>query len=450
MGKLRIAVIEDDPDIRRLLEEWLIRDSHEILTLSNAIEIQKYLGEFRPDVVILDNRLPGKSGMEALVEIKCTDPLVEVILITAYYTIEEAVKSIKLGAYNYIPKPVPMEKLLGDINEIRKIRSLRSMTGDLERRIVERYEFSGMVGRNPAMLELFSLAKRVAPHFSTALITGETGTGKELLARALHMMSPRAGGPFVVFNCAALPESLAESELFGFEKGSFTGAFQAKPGLFEIAQGGTIFLDEIAEMPVSLQAKLLRAIDEREIKRIGSTKLINLDINIILATNRDLRKAIQAGSFREDLYHRINIIEFFIPPLRERKDDIPLLYMHFLENFNKKFNRNIKGASLPVKKFFMEYHWPGNVRELKNVIERAVMVADEDFILMRHLPSYMLQEKREESEMEEGRIISLDEAEKIHIEKILRITEGNRQRAASLLGISRTSLYRKMRKHGLI
>lgn len=352
MEKLRIAIIDDDPNIRNLIVEWLKRENHELLALGDAMEIEKKLGEFKPDIVIIDNVLPGKSGIEALSEIKKLDPLVEVILITGFYNIEEAVRSIKLGAYDYIPKPIPMDKLISDINQIKNTKYLRSITDDLEKKLTERYEFFGMVGRNPAMLELFSLAKRVAPHFSCALITGETGTGKELLARALHMMSPKSAGPFVVFNCAALPESLAESELFGFEKGAFTGPFQSKPGLFEMAQGGTLFLDEIGELPISLQAKLLCAIDEREIKRIGSNKVTQLDINIILATNRDLVKAIEMGSFREDLYHRINIIEFYIPPLRERRDDIPLLYRHFLQNFNRKFNKKVKGASLPVKNIY--------------------------------------------------------------------------------------------------
>jgi DNA-binding NtrC family response regulator len=404
-------------------------------------DIEVVLIEFQQSPTI------NSALMKLLIEIKDFDQRVEVVLTATHFSPEVAVEAVKLGATDCISPPNNLDSILESLNNVTEYKYLRQQTGLLEREIRERYTFQDIISRNLYMLEIFTLVRRLAKHFTTVLVTGETGTGKEMVAKALHNMSPRSKNRFVPCNCSSFPESLLERELFGHVKGAYTGATDSKPGIFEYADGGTVFLDEIGELGIPLQAKLLRVLEDHKIRRIGSPEEISIDVQVIAATNKDLRVAVKDVRFREDLFYRINVVEIHLPPLRERKEDIPLLCHYFLSQFNNKFNKNIKGISRKAQILLMNHTWEGNVRELENVIESAAILVTKDYISDQEI-SKQLQKSAGpgKSGISYGDDLSLEEVEKQHIANILKKTGGNKVKASAILGLSRRSLYRKIDK----
>ncbi|MDX1778867.1 MAG: sigma-54 dependent transcriptional regulator, partial [Thermodesulfobacteriota bacterium] len=421
-----------------------------VLTASKAPQVLALLQKSTAEIVLIGfKKLPTSNAPLAklLDLIKYFDQRIEVLLVAPKFSREFATQSIKRGAADCISDPEYLEAILDSLNKLLEFSDIRKQTGLLEQQIRDHYTFKGMISKNPYMLEIFDLIRRLANHFNTIFITGETGTGKELVARALHDLSPRTGQQYVACNCSAFPESLLERELFGHVKGSFTGATDSKPGLFEFADGGTVFLDEIGEMELPLQAKLLRVLENQTIRRIGSPDEVSVDVQVITATNRDLRSAIKDKRFREDLFYRINVIEIHLPPLRERKEDIPLLCHHFLSQFNTKFDKNIKGISRKAQILLMNHQWEGNVRELQNVIESGAILTTKD-----HISDDDVQKQLEKTKgarttaIPYGDNLTLEEVERQHISRVLEKTGGNKVQAAALLGLSRSALSRKIEK----
>jgi len=396
--------------------------------------------------VLLDQRLPDADGTEVLKEIKRLSPEVPVIMLTAYGTVKSSVKAMKLGAFDYIEKPYDIEEVKLTIANALKLRMLEEEINHLRLELKEKYALSGIIGKSKAMQDVFRLIKDIAPLDITVLITGETGTGKELVARAIHYNSSRANGPFVAVNCAAIPENLLESELFGYEKGAFTGAVKRKKGKIELAERGTLFLDEIGDMPSELQAKLLRFLEDRTFERLGGEENIKANVRIVAATNQDLTLAIKERRFREDLYFRLNTVTIYLPPLRKRLEDIPLLAEHFVQQYNQNFKKDVKGISPEALSLLMQYDWPGNVRELKHVIERAVALCRGEMVTPKDLALEPKEELGEEI-YDLNRI--LERHEKAAIKKALMQTGYNKTKAAQLLGISLRSLQYKVKKYGL-
>lgn len=423
------------------------------LTLAGAKgDLTSLINQEKPRVILLVREGRLSEAISRLRKIKSHDPLMEVIVLGQPERESRVAEVIKAGALDYLGLPVSAGALADSLKKLEEKISIRRETYQLERELASKYIFEGMVGRHPAMLELFALVERLARHPITVLITGETGTGKELVARALHRLSPRQDKPLVVVDCTTLPESLFESEVFGYERGAFTGADRAKVGLLKEADGGTIFFDEISEIPLSTQAKLLRFLSERTFKPLGSNRPVRVEVRVICATNRNLREEVRKGTFREDLYHRINVAEINLPPLRKRKDDIPLLCLHFIDRYNQRFGKAIRGLSNRVKKILFEYDWPGNIRELEKVIERGVMLTTDNFIDLQHLPERMI--SLVETELVEDKTypyvnLTLSEIEKKHLLEVLRANEFNKQKAAKALGLTRPALYRKLKKHNL-
>lgn len=449
--KPTILAVDDESSV---LEAYrlILEEEYTLLTAQNGEEALKILSQEHIDLVLLDLKLPGMGGLEILERLKQIDENIDVIVITAVNDVSSAVKSIKLGAYDYFTKPFDVDKLLTIIQRVFERQALLKEVLYL-RLAMEQQQFVNIVGRSKKMLQIFDLITRVARNNVTVLITGESGTGKELIARAIHQYSDRAQKPFVAVNCAAIPENLMESELFGHERGSFTGAIERRLGKFELAQGGTLFLDEISSMRIELQAKLLRALQEREIERIGSMRAIPIDVRIIAATNQDLRTLIKQDKFREDLYYRLNVIPIFLPPLRARKEDIPLLVEHFLEKYNRLFQRSVKGLSPSAMERLLHYHWPGNIRELENIIERLVAITTNQYIQLQELPldlsapdSLLTNDLFEEQ-------TTLREAvqlfEKHFILRTLEKVRWNQTLAAKLLGIHRNTLASRLDALGL-
>ncbi len=402
--------------------------------------------------VLLDAPKAGPDAAPLLKKLKRFDPLIDVVILGDESGPEAILDWIHKGATDHVPKPVQPGSIAEVLQRIAERRTLRRETFQLEKKLERKYVFQGMISRNPTMLEIFALIENIARHFSAVLITGETGTGKEGAARAIHALSPYKDRPLVVCDCAAIPENLFESELFGYRKGAFTGADRDKRGLFEEADQGVIFLDEIAEIPVPVQAKLLRVLENHQFRPLGATENKDIEVRIIAATNRDLAEGIRAGTFREDLYHRLNRVEIRIPPLRERLEDITLLVRHFVQAFAKEFSKSLRGVSRDVQKIFLKYDWPGNVRELENVLESASMVCRKDFIETANLPKHLrdfeapagsLSLLRKES------LSTLESLEKEYIIYLLKVTRNNLRRTAGILGISRTTLYNKMAKFNL-
>jgi DNA-binding NtrC family response regulator len=360
-------------------------------------------------------------------------------MMTAHYSTESAVQAIQKGACDYLDKPISLQRLRKLVGELLDQGKRRMQARQLEQELLKAYNFEGIIGRSPLMLEAFAKIRRVAPHFRTLLLTGETGTGKELAARALHHLSPVAAGPFVVCNCSALPTELIESELFGYVKGAFTGAATDKVGLFEAAEGGTMFLDEIGELPLLSQAKLLRVIQNQELQRLGSTSARNINVRILGATNRDLRSLIAAKEFREDLFFRLSMVEIQLPRLADRKEDLPLLIRNFLEQFSKRYGKRIDGITHRAEVLFNQYSWPGNVRELENAIGYSCMMADTALVDVNHLPESVTSPAQASQSLD---IVSLDEIQRIHARRMLAHFGGDKTRTAEILGISRSTLYR--------
>ena len=435
---IKLLCVDDEPDITAALAEGLAQPGMEILQCNDAEESISLVQQEHPEIVILDKTMPKMDGFEVLARIREIDPLADVFLLTGNYSIESAVEAVKLGAADYLTKPVPFATLLARVAKSREAIEQRRHTLELELELLKSLQFFGIVGRSPKMLELFTFLRRIAPHYRSVLILGETGTGKELVARALHSLSPVASGPFVACNCGVIVETLAESQLFGYVKGAFTGATQDTPGMFEAASKGVIFLDEVGELPLTIQSKLLRILQTQEVQRVGSPIGRKVDVRVIAATNRKLKEMVVDGTFREDLYYRLSMIEAPLPPLRERMEDLPLLQRHFLQQFAKSFNKPITGMTRRAQNALARHFWPGNVRELENVLGHACMMTEGNVIDIGQLP-----ESIREAQVDPVKVglCTLAELEKNYVRRVLGEVGGNKQRAAEILGVSRSTLY---------
>lgn len=443
MKKVKILVVDDEAIVRESLGDWLKDADYQVFTAESGHEALKVIEREKPVIMIADLVMPGMDGIELMKRAKARQPRIEVIIITAYASIPTAITAMKEGAYDYIEKPFCPERTELLVKKLAEHQELIEENLTLRQRLEDRYHFENIITKSPKMQRLIELIKIVGKSNATVLITGESGTGKELVARAIQSQSSRHNKPFITVSCAALPESLLESELFGHEKGSFTGAYTQKKGKFEFANGGTIFLDEIGEMSANIQVHLLRVLEEKEFTRVGGNEPIRVDVRVISATNKDLRKAIEKQEFREDLYYRLNVVNIELPPLRERKEDVPLLAEHFLNKFAADNRKEVTGFSPDAMEFLLDYDWPGNVRELENAIERAVILAKDSIITVADLPQENLSLVRLAST---GK--NLKEVEKNHVLNVLRKAGGNYSEAARILGISRMTLYNKAKEYG--
>ncbi len=444
--RVGVLVVDDEPEMRSLVQEVLQEHGYSVEVAESGREALKRLSEQGYGVVVTDLRMKEMQGIELLSEIKRSYPDVNVILMTAFGSVETAIEAMKQGAYDYLTKPVKNEELVLVTERAARDAALRREVGRLRREVLKEYSFHQILGKSKAMRDLFDLIRRVADSPTNVLITGESGTGKELVAKAIHYNSDRRDAPFVPVNCAAIPEALLESELFGHVRGAFTDAKADKRGLFEEAHKGTLFLDEISELPLMLQAKLLRAIQEHEIRRVGATRPVSVDVRIIAATNLNLTEEVKGKRFREDLYYRLNVIEIRLPPLRERKEDIPLLVEAFLRRCAEAGRKPVQGISEPALALLIDYQWPGNVRELENVIERAVTLTRGEKIVPEDLPTAVQGARGERRVIDDAaeRTLPLADVEKEYILRILEKTGGNKYQAAHVLGIDRKTLYRKL------
>jgi DNA-binding NtrC family response regulator len=443
---LQVCILDDDPAMIELLQEIVEQFGFGSIGTSDPQQALDQIGG-QCRVVLCDVRMPGMDGFGFLDQALKRDPGTFVILMTGYYSIESAIEAIRRGAYDYLPKPVDRARLKKTLEELSDQLYRRRRISGLDAQLLNDLEFHGIVGRSAGMLELFDLARKVARHYTNVLITGSTGTGKELIAHALHKMSPVAGQRFAVCNCSAMVETLLESQLFGHVRGAFTGANDTRPGLFEYASGGTVFLDEVGETSLAMQAKLLRVIQNREIQRVGSPEVRPVDVRLIAATNRDLQDEVLAGRFREDLFYRLSPIQLRVPSLVERQDDIPLLVSFFLKKYGQLYQKQIRGLTHRAKTLLLRHTWPGNVRELENVIASAALVATGDFIDVLDLPQNLQKPSNQAAATAESwQPLPLEEVRKQHIRRMLQLCGGNRVRAAQLLGIGRTSLYRHLKR----
>jgi DNA-binding NtrC family response regulator len=449
-----ILIIEDEAKMQRLLQLSLAEEGYTTRSASDAEQGLRLLRQEKFDLVITDLKLPGMDGLEFLQAVKRSDARIPVILMTAFGTIETAVQAMKAGASDYVLKPFSLEEIKLIIKKELNVLRLQEENRDLREALGKRYQFKNIIARSAKMQEALAVVDRVAPTNSTVLLGGESGVGKDLIARAIHQHSRRSSGPFIKINCAAIPENLLESELFGYEKGAFTGAVSAKPGKFELADKGTIFLDEIGDVPPSIQVKLLRVLQEREFERLGGTKTLKVDVRLVAATNRDLRAALEQGSFREDLYYRLNVVPINIPPLREHKEDIPDLVHYFIERFAAEAGKNVSGITPAAMKKLMEFHWPGNVRELENIIERAVALTsrqqiEESDVRLDLSPSTTPKELTSSGAPFPPEGMTLEQFEDEIIQEALRRAHGNKSHAARLLGLSRNALRYRLSKIGV-
>ena len=450
--KGRILVADDEESHRIMLRAVLQEEGYTVAEAADGPEAIRAVEQEPFDLILLDIRMPGMDGIEALVEIRKISPYVPVLMMTAYASVKTAVEALKSGAFEYLIKPLDIDELKILIEKALEHYHLREENLALKERLGDRFDFSKMIGKSRKMVELFDLLAQVAPTDATVLILGESGTGKELVANALHHNSPRASQPFIKVSCAALPETLLESELFGHEKGAFTGAVARKEGRFWAAHRGSIFLDEVGEMSSATQTKLLRVLQEREFEPLGSTRTLKVDVRIVAATHENLEKEVREGRFREDLFYRLNVVPVSIPPLRERKEDLPSLAVHFLALYREKNQKEVKDISPKAMDLLVRYEWPGNIRELENCIERAVIVARGEMIIPADLPP-QIQALSRGKEENQGILfpsgLSLQDAERALILKTLEDTGGNRSRAADILGINRRTLQIKLKEYGI-
>src|SRR5271166_3919978 len=437
---LKLLAIDDDAQNLELIKSSLAREGLEIMTTQDPEEGFETFLRIRPRIVLLDLVMPKVSGIELLERMVSVDPGVDIILITAHYSAESAVEAIQKGATDYLTKPLEMEKLRSRISSLVADAEARRKALRLDQELIDAYQFEGMVGRSPLMLEVYAKVRRIAPHFRTVLVTGATGTGKELAAKALHRLSPAARGPFVVCNCSALVDTLVESELFGHVRGAFTGATQDKVGMFEHADHGTIFMDEIGELTPAAQAKLLRVLQNRQVQRVGSLTPRNIDVRVIAATHRNLKTMVHDGQFREDLYYRLAVVEIALPVLANRREDLPLLERYFIEKFAGEYDKPISGLSRRAQTRLATYPWPGNVRELENVIGNACMMVDGNLIDIDDLPERLRGPLSEDLASNDS-FLSLEELQRRHILRVLEGVGGNKARAAQVLGIGRATIY---------
>lgn len=444
-----ILVIDDEESIRDSSSQVLHKSGYKVKAAKNGTGgLQAFKDEFF-HVVLLDLKLPDLNGMEVLSRIKEENPETPVIIITGYASVESAVEAMKQGAFDYVAKPFNPEELRVVVKKALESRKIYFENISLRKELEDNMEFDMIVGKSKAMQQVMDIVKRVSSSDSTVLISGESGTGKELLAREIQKHSFRKNAPFVVVDCGALVETLFESELFGHVKGSFTGAHQTKHGRFEVANGGTIFLDEISNISLNIQAKLLRVIQEREVNRIGSTKSIKVDVRILAATNENLTESVREGKFREDLFYRLSVVPIHLPPLRERKEDVPLLVDHFLRKYNKKAKKKIRKISPAVKKALMEYDWPGNIRELENTIERAVVLSRSNEIELENLVYHGIGSSLTLLDPGGGNYKTIDEIEREYIKLVLQNQYGNKSKTAKILGIDRKTLLAKIKKYNI-
>lgn len=436
----RLLVIDEDPGTISAISEALENSAAEIVSEPSPDAAFETFLRVRPRVVFLG--LANTSAqLEMLDRILEADPGSNVILITTEYSEPSALEAIRRGACDYLTKPLDIDTVRNRTAKLRSEAEIRRKTLSLDLKLLQAWTFEGIVSRSPLMLDVFARVRRIAPHFKTALITGPTGTGKELIARALHRLSPAIRDRFLACNCSALVETLVESELFGYVKGAFTGANQDTAGLFESSAGGTLFLDEIGELPLTAQAKLLRVLQDHQVRRVGSHVRRPVDLRVIAATNRDLKAMVREGSFREDLYYRLAIAEIALPRLEHRKEDLPLLERHFIERFSAEYKRPIAGMTRRAQTAMAAYSWPGNIRELENVINNACMMTEGPFIDIHDLPQWLREPPRDYSRPEEG-LFSLQEAQKRHIVQVLERVGGNKQKAAKILGVGRNTIYK--------
>jgi len=445
---LSVCVLDDDPNQVELVTTRLEKAGFPVVGTTSPEEALQNVRIGACRVVLADLKMPAMDGMKFLEKALQHDPGVYVVLITGFYSVDSAIEAIKRGAHDYLSKPLDFNRLQKTLDDIADLLSRRSEIRELEHKLFENHQFQGIVGKSPAMLDMLDLVKKVSRHYSNVLITGPTGSGKELVARALHQLSPVAKERFAVCNCSAMVDTLLESQLFGHVRGSFTGATDTRPGLFEFANGGAVFLDEIGETSLAMQAKLLRVIENREIQRVGSPEVRSINVRLIAATNRDLRAEVLAGKFREDLFYRLSTIEIRVPGLSERREDIPLLVQHFLKKYSDAYGKPFQGLTRRAQIAMLQHDWPGNVRELANVISSAAIIASTDFIDVTDLPE-SLQKSSRRGTMPVGeawRPLPLDEVRGVHIQRVLEMCKGNRVRAAQMLGIGRTSLYRFLKR----
>ncbi len=446
MNKERLLIVDDDPAIRDACFQVLTRAGYEIDLAATPKEALELIGRFEYDAVLLDLKMPGMHGLELLKQIKDANPQVEVVIVTAYGTVQNAVEAMKLGAGDFLQKPFGPEELRLTVRKALERRRLTLENLYLRRALEEKEGRVTIVGQSPAIRQVLELAQMVAPTDSTVLITGESGTGKGLLARKIHEMSPRQKGPFVTVDCGTLVPTLFESEIFGHVKGAFTGATTHKVGKFELANGGTIFFDEISNISTDIQAKLLKAVEDKEISPVGSHRLIRVNVRIIAATNKDLETEVKKGTFRGDLFYRLNVVSIHLPPLRERREDIPLLARYFLNRFARKHHKPVEDFAPEVLEALGAYPWPGNVRELENTIERLVIFAKDRLITRENLHLAGFKESDEEILAED---LPLEEVEKRYILRVLKRCRGNKSQAAKILRIDRKTLREKLRRWGV-
>lgn len=442
---VHILVVDDERIMRDSLSDWLLEEGYEVVAVEDGARALEKVRAERWDALLVDLKMPEMDGIEVLEEVKKINQEIPVIIMTAYATVDSAVRAMKQGAYDYIVKPFNPEEIGLAIRKIVAYQDLLKENLYLRHELEKKYEFMDIIGKGHKMQEVLALVKTVAKSNSTILIEGESGTGKELVARAIHNSSLRSEGPFVAVSCAALPESLLESELFGHEKGAFTGAVARKKGRFELANTGTLFLDEIGDISPKTQVGLLRVLEEKKFTRVGGTEVFQTDVRIISATNKDLKAMVAEEKFREDLYYRINVVSILLPPLRAKKEDIPLLVQHFLKKYCIENKKEIDGLSSEASRLLMKYDWPGNVRELENVIERAVVVAKERIIVPEDLPLLAT----EEGKFKPTPDMSLREVEKEHILRALESNNWNITKTAKMLGIDRNTLSSRIKKYKL-
>ncbi|MCG8607076.1 sigma-54 dependent transcriptional regulator [bacterium] len=450
--KQDILIVDDDKNICKMIEIHLRKEkTFDVKSTTNGEACLRIIKDEIPDLILLDIQMPGIDGIETLKKIREKDSLIPVVMMSAHGTIEKAVQSMKLGAYDFISKPFASDRLLVTVNNALLNSSLKREVDELKKELKDRYEFQNIIGQSGVMQEVFRSVEKIVDSNVTVLIQGESGTGKELIAKATHYHSKqRSANPFVAVNCSALPESLLESELFGHEKGSFTGATGRRIGKFEQANGGTIFLDEIGDMSATMQAKVLRVLQEKEFERVGGNEIVKVDTRVISATNKDLEKAVKEDEFREDLFYRISVFPIKMPPLRERKEDIPLLAAHFMAKYSAEEGKQIDQIAPDALDLLMKYEWPGNVRELENAIERAIVLATPPEIVLNDLP-LAVQSIAEKKIFESDNKLSgwIEQLEKDALHQALLECEGNISQTAKKLGIGRATIYRKAKKYGL-
>jgi two-component system response regulator AtoC len=441
-----LLVVDDDPITLDLLKEVLSKEGYGVETALSGEEAIKQGMDTFFDLIVTDVRMGEKDGMEVLRSFKKISPETTVIMITAFGSIETAIEAIREGAFDYISKPFKLDEIRFTIRRALEQRRLLQENKFYRQELLDKYQFENVIGRTPQMFQVYKTIAKVADTKSTVLLYGERGTGKELIARSIHYNSLRNNRPFIPVDCASIVETLIESELFGHVRGAFTGALSTKKGLFEEADGGTIFLDELSNLSLSMQTKLLRFLQEHEIKRVGGTESVRVDVRVIAATNQPLEPLIKNGKFREDLFDRLNVVSITLPPLRERKEDIPLLANHFLQKFSEENHKNISHISPEALEILIQYAWPGNVRELEHTIERAVILTPHPIILPEDLPRKIFEEAKGAEMLFPEESLPLKEVEKRYVLKVLQETKGNKKKAAEILGIDRTTLYRILEK----